>query len=129
MSEYDPSAAPPPPPIPSGVPQEEKTLALVAHLLGAVTMFVGALIVWLISKDSTPAKPFATEQAKEALNFEITIAIAWVVAVVLATITLGLLFFLPPLVLAVNVVFCIIAAVKVNDGVGYRYPFALRLIK
>jgi uncharacterized Tic20 family protein len=29
----------------------------------------------------------------------------------------------------VNLVFCILAGIKANEGVAYRYPFALRLIK
>ena len=28
-----------------------------------------------------------------------------------------------------NLIFCILAAMKANEGVAYRYPFALRLIK
>lgn len=130
MSEYDPSAAaPPPPPITSAAPQDERTLALVAHLLGTLTWFVGALIVWLIHKDATPSKPFVIDQSKEALNFQITIGIAYVIAVVLMIISFGILFFLPTLVWIANIVFCIIAAVKANNGETYRYPFTLRLIK
>jgi uncharacterized Tic20 family protein len=34
-----------------------------------------------------------------------------------------------PLVWILNLVFCIIAGIKANEGVSYRYPFALRLIK
>jgi len=130
MSEYDPSAAaPPPPPIISSVPQDERTLALVAHLLGTLTWFVGSLIIWLIHKDATPSKPFVIDQAKEALNFQITIGIAYVIAVVLTVISFGILFFVPTLVWIANIVFCILAAVKANNGEAYRYPFTLRLIK
>lgn len=68
MSEFESHAAPPPPPVGTS-PSEERTLALAAHLLGIVTSFVGALVIWLISKDASPSKPFATDQAKEALNF------------------------------------------------------------
>jgi uncharacterized Tic20 family protein len=28
-----------------------------------------------------------------------------------------------------NLVLCILAGIKANEGVSYRYPFALRLIK
>ncbi|MCC4587784.1 DUF4870 domain-containing protein [Xanthomonas sp. NCPPB 1067] len=129
MSEFDTHAAPPPPPIGSSAPPAERTLALVAHLLGTLTYFIGALVVWLISKDASPSKPFATDQAKEALNFQITVTLAMIVAVVLATVTFGALFFLPTLVWIASVVFCIVAAVKANNGEHYRYPFTLRLIK
>lgn len=127
MSEFDNVTAAPPPP--SGTaPQEDRTLALVAHLLGIISWFVGPLIIWLISKDN-PAKSFVTDQSKEALNFQITITIAFVVAFILAAVTLGLLFFLPALVGIANLVFCIIGGIKANNGEAYRYPFALRLIK
>ena len=128
MSEFDNVTKASPPP--SGdAPQDERTMALIAHLLGIITWFVGALVIWLINKDANPAKSFATDQAKEALNFQITITIAFVVAFILAAITLGILFFLPGLVGIANLVFCIIGGVKANNGEAYRYPFALRLIK
>ena len=127
MSEFDNVTAAPPPP--SGTaPQEDRTLALVAHLLGIISWFVGPLIIWLINKDN-PAKSFVTDQSKEALNFQITVTIAFVVAFILTVVTLGLLFFLPALVGIANLVFCILGGIKANNGEAYRYPFALRLIK
>lgn len=126
MSDFDNITAPPPPS--EAAPQEQRTMALVAHILGIFTWFVGSLIIWLINKDDAQ-KGFIVDQAKEALNFQITITIAFVVAFILTIISFGLLFFLPALVGIANVVFCIIAAVKANNGEAYRYPFTLRLIK
>ena len=118
-----------PPPAPSGsASQEDRTMALIAHLLGIVTWFIGTLVIWLISKDNS-SKSFVIDQSKEALNFQITLAIAYVIAFILAVISLGLLFFVPTLVWVANLVFCIIGGVKANNGEAYRYPFALRLIK
>ena len=111
------------------MPEETKTsgndqnqMAMIAHLLGIVISFVGPLIIYLTVKD----KPFAYEQAKEALNFQITVVIAWIVAIVLSLIGIGLLLF--PLVWVVNIIFCIIAGMAANKGEKYRYPFAIRLI-
>ena len=111
------------------MPEETKTggndqnqMAMIAHLLGIVIGFVGPLIIYLTVKD----KPFAYEQSKEALNFQITVAIAWVAAAVLSVIGIGLLLY--PLVWVANVVFCIIAGMAANKGEKYRYPFAIRLI-
>jgi uncharacterized protein len=118
----------PPPAISGSPPQDQRTLALVAHLLGILTWFVGALIIWLISKDDAN-KGFVTDQAKEALNFQITLTLAYIVAFILTVISLGLLFFVPTLVWIANLVFCILAGLKANNGESYRYPFALRLIK
>lgn len=118
-----------PPPAPSGsAPQDQRTLALIAHLLGIITWFVGPLVIWLISKDDSN-KGFVTDQAKEALNFQITLTLAYIVAFILTIISLGLLFFVPTLVWIANLVFCILGGLKANNGEAYRYPFALRLIK
>ena len=133
MSEYETSAPPPPPPVAAVAPQEERTMALVAHLLGILTWFVGALIIWLINKDATPAKPFVTDQAKEALNFAITLAIIGFVLLMITLLSLGIgAIIAVPLLLVVGVaavIRVIIAAVKANEGVAYRYPFTIRLIK
>jgi len=116
----------PPPPATTEAPADQRTMALAAHLLGIFTGFIGALIIWLINKDDA-GKAFVTDQAKEALNFQITVAIAMVICMILTIVVIGAI--LMPIVGLVSLVFCIIAAVKANNGEAYRYPFALRLIK
>jgi uncharacterized Tic20 family protein len=125
MSDFNDTLAPPPAPT-GTASQEDKTLALLTHLSGIVLSFVVPLIVWLIHKDKAE-KGFLNDQAKEALNFQITIAIAFLICTVLTFIVIGAL--LMPLVWIFNLIFCILAGVKANEGVAYRYPFALRLIK
>jgi uncharacterized Tic20 family protein len=77
--------------------------------------------------------PFAGEQAKEALNFNITAIIAAFALGAFTLITLGIGALLTvPLALALFVawfVLTIIAAVKANNGEHYRYPFSIRLVK
>ena len=115
------------PPSPGGVAsQEDRTLALLTHLSGIILSFIVPLVIWLINKDKAD-KEFLNDQAKEALNFQITIVIAWVVAIVLSAIAIG--FLLYPVIWIANLILCILAGVKANEGVAYRYPFALRLIK
>ncbi|HEL3159597.1 TPA: DUF4870 domain-containing protein [Stenotrophomonas maltophilia] len=123
MSEFDNV---PPPPATTDVPADQRTMALAAHLLGIFTGFIGALIIWLINKDDA-SKAFVTDQAKEALNFQITVTIAMVISIILMIVIIGGI--LAPIVGVINLVFCIIAAVKANNGEAYRYPFTLRLIK
>ncbi|BCX44854.1 DUF4870 domain-containing protein [Stenotrophomonas maltophilia] len=123
MSEFDNV---PPPPATTDAPADQRTMALAAHLLGIFTWFIGALIIWLINKDDA-SKAFVTDQAKEALNFQITVTIAMVISIILMVVIIGGI--LAPIVGLVNLVFCIIAAVKANNGEAYRYPFTLRLIK
>jgi uncharacterized Tic20 family protein len=125
MSETNDSMTPPPMST-GGASQEDKTLALLTHLSGIILSFIVPLVIWLTNKDKSD-KAFLNDQAKEALNFQITIAIAWVIAAVLSVVLIG--FLLYPIILIVNLIFCILAGVKANEGVAYRYPFALRLIK
>ena len=127
-----PKAAPAPAPAPAAASapassgSDEKTLAIVAHVLMIVTFWLGPLILYLVRR-SQPG--FALDAAREALNFGITLTIASIVAYILAFVTLGMLMFLPGLVWLVGLVFGILACVAVNKGEPYRYPFALRLVK
>jgi len=125
VSDFDNVTAPPPAPT-GTAPADQRTMALVAHILGIFTWFISPLIIWVINKDDS-TKSFVTDQAKEALNFQITITIAMLISFVLMIVIIGGL--LAPLVGILNLVFCIIAAVKANNGEAYRYLFTLRLIK
>lgn len=129
MSEFDNVTAAPPPP--SGVPSaEEKQWGLFAHLSSLAGLIIpfgnvlGPLIVWQVKKDTLP---FAADQGKEALNFNITVAIAAIICGLLTLVVIG--FLLLPLVGLAWLIFTILGAMKANNGEAYRYPFALRLIK
>ena len=100
-------------------------MALLAHLLGVFTWFIGALIIWLIRKD---AAPYVDDQGREALNFQITIGIAYVITGFLTCISVGILSPLAAIVWIVNIVFCIMGAVAANRGERYRYPLNIRII-
>ena len=114
------------PPSPGGVAsQEDRTLALLTHLSGIILGFIVPLIIWLINKDK-PEKGFLTDQSKEALNFQITLLLAYVACMILSFVLIGM--FLMPIVWIASVVFMILAGVKANSGEAYRYPVALRLI-
>ena len=139
----DPVSVPPPPPPPSagGPPQEERQWAMFAHLsalagglltsaIGGWGFFLGPLVIWLMKKDSMP---FVADQAKEALNFNITVSAVFLALLVLSLLTLGIGFLITlPIMLIVGIaalVLIIMAAIKANDGIAYRYPFTLRLVK
>ncbi|HEY6986012.1 MAG TPA: DUF4870 domain-containing protein [Rhodanobacteraceae bacterium] len=139
MSDSDtitPSAPPPQTPAtPSPSVSEERTWAMLGHLaafsafITGIGCVLGPLIVWLIKRDTMP---FAGEQAKEALNFNITALIVGVALALFTIATLGIgLLIVIPLGCGLFVawlVLTIIAAVKANAGEHYRYPFALRLV-
>ncbi len=100
------------------------TMAMLAHLLGIVLGFIGPLIIWLIKKDE---HAFVDDQGKEALNFQLTLLIGWIVAFVLSFFCIG--FLLYPLLLLAAVIFSILGGVKANGGEAYRYPWSIKFIK
>ena len=121
----------PTPASPTDVSKDARLWGMLCHLT-ALSGFVGVgfgfilgpLVCWLIKKNEYE---FVDDQGKEALNFQITLMIVGVIAIPFVLIWIGI-----PVLIAVgvlSVVFSIIGAVKANDGVRYRYPFAWRLIK
>ncbi|WP_336923626.1 DUF4870 domain-containing protein [Aquipuribacter sp. SD81] len=110
---------------PGGVTQQdEKTWAMLGHIGGILISFVAGLIVYLVYKDRSA---YLKQQGAEALNFQITVAIAYVAASVLSVIGIGLL--LIPVVWIVAIVFGIIAGLAANRHENYRYPIAIRFVK
>lgn len=103
---------------------DERTWSMFAHLGGIVLGFVAPLIVMLVQGERSPA---VRRQSVEALNFQITVVIAYVVAFVLSLLLIGLL--LLPLIWVATLVFCILAGMAANRGEDYRYPVSLRLVK
>lgn len=96
---------------------------MVTHITGIFFSIFPGLIVWLLKKDESP---YISEQAREALNFQITLLIAYLIAGVLVFILIG--FLLIFLVWLANIIFSILAAVAASKGENYRYPLSLRLI-
>lgn len=121
---------------------EQRQWAMFAHLSalvgGVITggwafsvgCFIGPLIIWMIKKDTMP---FVDDQAKEALNFNITVAIIFFVlwAVTFLTLFIGGVLTVPLMVIVgiAWLVLTVIASIKANQGERYRYPFTLRLVK
>ena len=122
--------------VPVPVSSDERTWALIGHLsafsffITGVGCVLGPLVVWLIKRDTLP---FAADQAKEALNFNITVAIAFLALLLFTIVTLGIGIVLAwpigALLFVAWFVLTIMAAIKANEGVAYRYPFTLRLVK
>jgi len=111
------------------VTKEETNWGMLSHLSALAGMILpfgsilGPLIVWLAKREQSA---FVAEQAKEALNFNITVVIAALVCYVLTWVLIGILLFV---VLAIYwLVMTIIAALKASEGISYRYPLALRLV-
>lgn len=104
--------------------KDARMWAMLCHLLGLFTSFIGPLIIWMLKKEENS---FIDNQGKEALNFQITVLIASIVSGLLTVVCIGV--FLAIAVGILDVVFCIIACVKSNSGEAYRYPVSIRFIK
>jgi len=119
------------PPLESPVTQnqEEKTMGMLCHLLalaGFIIPFgniIGPLVMWLIKKDQYP---FVDSQGKESLNFQISVTIYAIASGVLWFVGIGVL--VTAAVGIFSLVEIILATVKANQGMPYKYPLAIRFI-
>lgn len=116
---YDVSGA-----VPAAPTQDERTMSLLAHLGGIVAGFIPALVIYLTKGNEST---FVKDQAREALNFQITLILAYVASFVLMLILIG--FLLLFVVWAGSIALMIIAGIQANNGQAYRYPVNLRLVK
>lgn len=121
---------------------EERGWAMAAHLCGLLWILGGGSLIFLpfgglvlftilgplvILLAKGHSMPFVAAQAKESLNFQITVWLLGLLFVVLAIVLIG--FVLLWILGVVNLVLVVIAAIRVSDGTPYRYPFCLRLVK
>ncbi|MEN8127871.1 MAG: DUF4870 domain-containing protein [Planctomycetota bacterium] len=138
-TEYDASAPPipeqpspqTPPPATGEISKDAKMWGMFCHL-AALAMFtsipfanvLGPLILWLIKKDEFA---FVDDQGKEALNFQISIAIYAIVCIPLFFVIVGIFLFAALGIF--NLVMIIIASIESNKGNAYRYPLCIRIVK
>ncbi|MCC6483601.1 MAG: DUF4870 domain-containing protein [Armatimonadetes bacterium] len=131
----------------AGPSARERNWAVAAHLSGSLLSvflanwgllgLIGPLIVWLIEKDQSA---YIADQAKEALNFQLTILIAALIfglagtMLTLVTCGVGSLIVVPAAILVfgalliLDLVFGILAGLAASNGQYYRYPFVVRLV-
>jgi hypothetical protein len=102
---------------------KDSNMAVLAHVLGIFFGFIGPLIIYLV----TPAEGYVKTQSKEALNFWITITIAYVIGGILTFILIG------GLIMAAagiyGLIMAIMAAMACSKGQDWKYPFAIRMVK
>ena len=117
-------------PLPEESNSEERTWGAIAHLGSFATTIVPfgnvllPLILMLVKKDESP---FIEAQAKEALNFQLSIMVVAIGCIPLIFIGIGILLLIGLAVL--DFVACIIAAIKASEGKQFRYPLNFRWIK
>lgn len=141
---HEPNRQPPPPPppppgaygnpsagdqgVPSGRgdgsplrPGDEKLWATLIHIGGIFFGFVPALLGYLLLRERGA---FIKENTRVALNFQLTMAIGYVIGVILSVITIGLLIGFA--VWVITIIFSIMAAISTNQGRPYKYPLAIQ---
>lgn len=103
------------------------SVAHISALAGLIIPFgnlLGPLIVWLIKRNELP---FVDQQGKEALNFQISMTIYGLISAALIFVVIGIV---TSIILAIAwLVLIIMATIKANEGVAYKYPLTFRLVK
>src|SRR5262249_43800042 len=99
-------------------------MAMFGHMGGIVLGFLAPLIIWMMKKDQSK---FVDDQGKEALNFQLTMLIGHLVGLATSLVFIGLILW--PVIIILNIVYCILGGMAANRGEVYRYPFAFRIVK
>lgn len=108
----------------TSVSSDEKLFAIFAHIGTIISSFLIPLIIWLVKKDDSK---FVDYHGKEALNFQITMFIGYILGFLLTFLLIGVFILFACWIL--SLVCAIIAALKANEGQPYRYPISWRIIK
>jgi len=111
------------------VSNDEKNWAMLCHLGGLVHFLpfgqiIVPMIIWMVKREELP---FVDDQGKEALNFQISMLIYYLICIPLIFIVIGI--FLLAMLGLINLILVILAAVKAQQGEAFRYPLSLNLIK
>ena len=84
---------------------------------------IAPLILWSMKKEDSP---YIDENGKEAINFQISILIYFLASCLLILVFIGIL--LVPAVLLFQLIACVYAGIRANDGHTTRYPLTIRFL-
>jgi uncharacterized Tic20 family protein len=116
----------------ASVKADDKQWGMYAHLSALLGVplagftFIGPILCWLYKREGSP---FVDAHGKEAVNFQLTMFVPFVVTLVLAASITTYLFVLPIGVLLFGGVMAIMAGMQANEGKMYQYPVCVRVIK
>jgi uncharacterized Tic20 family protein len=105
------------------VQQDSKNMGLLIWILTLFFGFIPGLIFFLVKKEDD----YIQDQAKESLNWSITVILGYLVGALLSLVVIGVFVMLA--VGIAHMVFCIMGAIAASSGKPFRAPFAIRLIK
>lgn len=106
------------------VKNDDYTMGVLAHVLGLVSGFVGPLIIYLVGREK---EDLNLDNARHALNFQISLAIYLIVSAILALVIVGFIFMAALGIM--NLIFCILGAVRASHGEVYKYPLEIPFLK
>jgi uncharacterized Tic20 family protein len=105
-------------------PDDEKLWAMLIQLGGLFFGFLAPLIGYLVLKDRGP---FVRAWAATALNFQLTLLIAYIAGAILVFVLIGFLILIAAGI--ISLVFAIVAAVKAYRGEWWQYPLTIRFVQ
>ena len=125
------TATPPPPPPSDAAPQagqemspaDQRLWATLTHIGGILFNWLAPLIAYLVLKDRGA---FVRAHTATALNFQLTLLIAYIVGIVLSLLLIGYLVIFAAWVL--SIIFGIMAAIAANKGEFYTYPLSIKFV-
>ena len=105
-------------------PEDQRLWATLTHVGGIFFNILVPLVAYLVLRDRGQ---FVREHTRVALNFHITMAIAYFAGGL--TSVLGVGFLVIAAAAIVSIVFGIIAAIAANQGQFYKYPLSIEFFK
>lgn len=102
--------------------QTNNTLPVLAHILGLFTSWLGPLIILLVASEER-----IKNHARMALNWQLSLIIYSIVSSVLILVFVG--FVLLGVLLVLDLIFCIMAAVKAGRGELWKYPLTIPFLQ
>lgn len=106
------------------ITQDDKNLALLAHLGTMFGGFIVPLILWIVKKEESR---FVAEHARKSLNFQLSLLIYIIVSFIMVFFIIGI-FMMAALGVFATIVM-IIASVAASKGEDYNYPLCIDFIK
>ena len=105
-------------------PEDEKTWAILTHVGGLFIPVIAPLVIYLVLRDRGP---FIRHHSATALNFHLTITIAYLVGLATSWLIIGIF-----VMIAAGIVFYvlgIIAAIQAGRGEFYNYPLTIAFLR
>lgn len=113
--------------------ESERTYSMFIHLVGLISTLevvtsilstIGVGVMWMIRRHDSP---FLDDHGREALNFQLSMLVWFVIGIILSPIGVGILIIFPGLPI-LRLVGCVRGAIAANRGEFYRYPMCFRFI-